>query len=79
MFSIGCVFRTTIGARYFASPGTNVRALAFVWIETVEIPKICEKNPGAARWTLTLIVSFGVFVLEIVMSLGASPPPFLFA
>src|SRR5206468_12805994 len=78
-FSIGCVFRTTIGARYFVCPGTNVRALAFALIATESIPKSFEKKPGAPRWILTAIVSFGPFVLEIVMSLGASPPPFLSA
>ena len=77
--SFGCFQLTTIGATYLAAPSVPARALALPCTSTESIPKSPEKTPGALFVPVTLIVSFGMYVVEMTTFPPVTPPPFLFA
>src|SRR2546429_2406622 len=77
--SFGCLTLTPIGATYCALCIRLARAFAVEPMETDLTPKSFVKMPFALPLTCTEMVSFGTRLLETVMSVPESPPPFLFA
>src|SRR5215468_8008898 len=55
-FSSGCFQCTVIGATYLTEVTPSARATAFEPTATLFTPTTFEKNPGAERFTLTVIV-----------------------
>jgi hypothetical protein len=65
-----------IGETFWAATGTIVRAAAFARTVTLSIPTTLEKNPGAGRAAVTLIVSVAPLPLNVTAD---AVPPFAFA
>src|SRR4026209_1906284 len=66
-----------MGTTHFAALRPPTRAVAVACTVTELMPSIFEKNPGAGREPVTVIVSFAVtFDLNVVLIV---PPPFLVA
>src|ERR1044072_963962 len=76
-WSFGCFSSTTIGTTHFAAERPPTRADAVACTVTVLTPTTCEKNPGAGRDPVTVIVSLGMTCdLKVVLIV---PPPFFVA